>query len=381
MAIQSIPRSGGAAGVGSLIGGGIGSALSEGIQALAESKLNAMQEQKEARDLRNAFPSLSHEEAFFLSKQPPKERTALLQQYSSGISGLNQQQQQQQSEQTQGLQALLGQQQKSQFPYRPEFTGTKQPEYGGREQQELSQQIQQAQQQIGAVKKQKPSLAQSLAAPASASSNLTPAQQLSVDKSNKSFLDKMTQYVTSAKKRGDLAREALELVRAGNVTSGATGLIPEKLLTAFNESDARFVTLVGELANEKALELRGPVGKAKIEAAQRTKAGLNLPRKAQEEILKREIKSANEAQSLEMAYEQIMEENNNIQPRDLETKVRKRAKEIEKELPSVKEELPTKTSSKKFQGLPSAREFAGKKIKSKDGRILKSNGVEWVEEK
>jgi hypothetical protein len=205
-------------------------------------------------------------------------------------------------------------------------------------------------------------------------------EQLAIDKANKPFVDKMIQYVEDARKRGALASEALGLVEKGEVSEGAAGLLPERILTAFNEADSDFVKLTGELANQKALELRGPVGKAKIEAAQRTKANLSDPKASKEKVLKREIQESKKAEALEQAYTEILAENNDVQPRDFETKIRKRAKEIEKET-KIEVASQAGNTSDVFEELPEASKYKGRTIRNPEtGELLKSDGKKWVKE-
>ncbi len=157
MPIQSIPRSGGAAGAGSLIGGGIGDVISEGLQGLAHAKMQDIQRKRDADEIRGAFPELPHEAVNFLASQPAKERMQYLQQYSSGLQQL--QQQQEQMSQQQGLQALQEHeqmQQRQQVPYSPDFKGKKQLQYGGKQQAEATANIDKIKEAAQQLKKQNP---------------------------------------------------------------------------------------------------------------------------------------------------------------------------------------------------------------------------------
>lgn len=313
------------------------SGLSNLIQGLAHNKAQQLHQAKERADLQNAFPELPHGALNFLAQQPPKERLQYLQSFAQGLPQEQEvsPHQPQQANLENLLQQSLQQAQQPAIPYAPEYKGPKQAEFGGKEQLAALQQAQQIKQQLSKpvvpAAKKPMTLTQSLATPSPKAAALDEKKQMQIEKINKPFVDKMTEYVSSAKKRKQLAQQALDLVKGDKVTGGLVGLFPESILTSLSADNAKFVTLVGELANEKALELRGPVGKAKIEAAQRTKAALNQPKAAQEEILKREIKAAAKAEALEAAYEQVISENNGTEPANLESKVRSRAKQLEKQ--------------------------------------------------
>ena len=214
---------------------------------------------------------------------------------------------------------------------------------------------------------------------------VNPAQQMKIENANAPFLKTINEYVTNVESRAKLAQEALELVKADKVTSGLKGLVPESLLTALDQNDSDFVKLTGQLANENAVELRGPVGKAKLEAAARTKAKLSDPKEAQIRALEREIEPLKQAEAYKQAYEEILAENDDIQPSDFETKIRKRAKAIlkgsESEEPAKAPTKSKESSAKQvFNELPKASDFSGKRIKFPDGSIRKSNGKDWVKE-
>lgn len=208
----------------------------------------------------------------------------------------------------------------------------------------------------------------------------TPAQQSKIEKENRPFLKAMNEYIDNANERSALAAEALALVESGAVTSGPIGLIPESILTSFNQGDADFVKLVGELANRKALELRGPVGKAKIEAAQRTKANLSDPKESKEKVLRREIQNGQKAKALQQAYEEIMAENNQTEPANIEAKIRKRAKEIAGSSVFEDETKPAQNEKRFFDTMPNPAQYTGKRLKSPNGEILISDGRSWIKE-
>lgn len=341
--------------------------LSSVLQGLAQNKVQQIQKANAIRELQSAFPDLDHGSLSFLASQPAKQQLEYLQNYSSGLHNLQEQQQVQQLAQQQAVQGLSEQQQQPSIPYAPGFKGPKQANYGGLEQQQRDQQIQQLQQDL--VKPQ-PKLSLGKALGTGKGAVLNEKQQMQIEKSNKGFLDKMNEFVSSARKRKDLATQALKLVQENKVTSGLKGILPERLLTSISGDDANFVTLVGQLANEKALELRGPVGKAKIEAAQRTKASLNQPKEAQEDILKREIKEANKAEAFQTAYEEILAENNDRQPANFEQKIRARAAKIEREL---------NKNVDRNADLPEAREYENGSVIEVDKKQYRNNSGNWVE--
>lgn len=327
MPIQIIPYSaGGLDQAGQITGGG----LSNILQDLAAAKVNQIQQRNAMKNIHQAFPELDQGSLAFLASQPAKQQMEYLRNYSSGLQNLQEQQQAQQLAQQQQLQELSQQQQQPSIPYAPGFKGPKQANFGGQEQQQREQQIQQLQQDL--VKPQsKLSLGEALGASPKLG-GVSEKQQLQIEKSNKPFLKLMNDVATSAKTRKESAQKALDLVRSGKVTSGILGNLPESVLGTFSTADSDYLTIINKLANEKALKLRGPVGKAKIEAAQREKATLNKPTESKQHILIDEIKESNKEIAFEEAYKQVLEENNNVEPANIEQKIRQKAPSIEKKL-------------------------------------------------
>lgn len=390
MAIQILPQSGGAAGAGE----STANAISEGLHALTQAKMKQMQHKQSVSDLRGAFPELPEEALSFLAKQPAKEQQQYLQQFAQG------QQQQRPAQQLSGLQNLA-----QQGPQQPELQGSQgafSPAAVSPEQkQELREYLEtpeaqqsykpeeievlknfasapeqqqtpsMPQQPMQAPVQEKPSLLKAMGS--SAGISVSDKQQAQIDKNNKPFLKTMNEYIANASKRKELAQEALDIVKRGNVTSGLVGLIPESILTSLSPDNAQFVTKISDLANTKALELRGPVGKAKLEAAARTKASLNQPTEAQISILESEIKDAQKAEDYEKAYEELVAENNGAEPANIEAKIRKRVKEFG-------DSSSEGSGSNEFDSLPKASEYAGKRIAASNGEILKSDGKRWVKE-
>ncbi len=383
MPLQILPQSGGAAGAGE----STANAISEGLRALTEAKMKHMQHKQSVSDLRGAFPELPEESLNFLAKQPAKEQQQYLQQFAqaqqqpqqmSGLQQLGQQMPQQQpvlqGQQGEFSPSAVTQEQKQellQYLNSPEAQQSHKPEDIEVLKQFATVPAEQEQPQAAPLSPQKPSLTQSLASAKSAA--VSEKQQAQIDKNNKPFVKTMNEYITNAAKRKELAQEALDIVKRGNVTSGLVGLIPESILTSLSPDNAQFVTKISELANTKALELRGPVGKAKLEAASRTKASLNQPTEAQIAILEKEIKDAQKAESYERAYDELVAENNGNEPANIEAKIRTRIKEFGQ--PESQE-----SAGNEFDELPKASEFAGKRIAASDGTILKSDGKKWIKE-
>lgn len=348
---------------------GLMQGINSALEGLVSHKVGQMQQKQREQTLSNAFPDIPKGALQFLSQLPPKEQMEALQ-------GLGEQSRAQQ-EQQQGTMGQAGEPSEEELlKHLPEFLNTPESKqlFTPEEHADLLKQIsqQQVQQPEKGLK-----LSQLGAGKGKNLVEINFKQQQQIDKSNAPFLKTMNEYVTNAESRKKLAQEALDLVESGKVTSGLTGLLPESLLTALDEADSDFVKLTGQLANEKAVELRGPVGKAKLEAAARTKAKLSDPKEAQINALKREIESANKAEAFAKAYEEILEENDNNQPPNFEAKIRARAKQIEKQSSGNETKKSEETV---FNELPKASDLPGKRIEFPDGSIRKSNGKEWIKE-
>jgi len=219
-----------------------GEGLNAALQGLVSHKVGQIQQHKQRQETSRGLQALGYSphEAAELSQFDPQivgeivkskvkqihspeyqQQKWQQQQYQQQV----QQQQQQRQEQQTGLQALQEQQQQMQqqpqVPYRPGYTGLKQPEYGGREQQALAQQIQQQKQQL-AKPQQTPSLASGLAASQSQATTkgLTAAQSLKHEQETQKKI-KAKEHVQEAYDR------VKEILDTGYTGYSLTGLTPE----------------------------------------------------------------------------------------------------------------------------------------------------------
>lgn len=79
MAVQIIPRTGGAAGFGGDLGSAIGSGLSSGLQQLAHNKMEQLQKRHGAQKLKRAFPELPEDAIGWINDLEPKQQIEVLQ--------------------------------------------------------------------------------------------------------------------------------------------------------------------------------------------------------------------------------------------------------------------------------------------------------------
>ncbi len=93
MAVQVIPRTGGAAGFGGDLGSAIGGSLSTGLQQLAQHKMETMKKRHSAQKLKQAFPELPEDAIGWINDLEPKQQIEVLQSIGQHQQGSTQTQQ------------------------------------------------------------------------------------------------------------------------------------------------------------------------------------------------------------------------------------------------------------------------------------------------
>lgn len=312
----------------------IGNALSTGLQNLVSHKLNAMNKQREHEDLQRAFPEVPAGAINFLMQQPPKERLQYLEAFAMGMQNEQQQIQEKRVQQEQGLQALLGQQQEmqqqSQIPYAPGFQGQKQPQYGGQEQQQVAQQIQQAQQQLA---QPRAASKQSLLKGIGSSSKIGQSgivdtkRQAQIDKKNAPFNKDIDKFREQGEEIVNDARTALDLIDSGKVQFGLVGSILDKIplgSNLMNDETQQFVSTINDLVDKDSAFTKGVATNFKIKLKQAAKAHLGLSQESAKKVVERILREKTKFLDLAQARDQIIEENNGIEPDNLSMLTRKR---------------------------------------------------------
>lgn len=150
----------------------------------------------------------------------------------------------------------------------------------------------------------------------------------------------MKEWIANALERRKLAQDNIDLINSKeSVSEGLKALIPNFILENTDTNNGLYLTNAARLANMRALELRGPVGKAKLEAGEREKAGISKTNEAKKIILQKEVDAGNKAEAYDNAYNEILSEHDYIEPKDLAGLVERRAKEMlgESKLPSPKD--------------------------------------------
>jgi len=317
----------------------LASGINSAIQGLVQHKVGQIQAQKDAADIRSAFPELPHGAVNFLASQPAKERMEFLQQYSSGLQQL-QQQQEQQTVQQQGLQALQSQQQEMQqrpqqpSPYAPGFQGARQHEYGGREQQQqqaIGQQVKQAQQQLAKPKPQPKSvsLAQGLGGGAvgKGAALVDNKRQAQIDKKNAPFNKDIDKFREQGEDIVNDAKTALDLIDSGKVQFGLWGSALDKLplgSNLMNDETQQFVSTINDLVDKDSAFTKGVATNFKIKLKQAAKAHLGLSQASAKKVVERILREKQKFLDLAQARDQILEENGGIEPDNLSMLTRKR---------------------------------------------------------
>jgi len=319
--------------------------LSEALSSLANAKIQQIQEKKARQDLHNAFPDMDPGAINFLASRPPKEQLEYLQQYAAGSSALQQEQQTQRQQQEQGLQALLGlqqeQQQKGQFPYRPGFQGAKQQQYGGAEQQEIAQQIQQAQQQL--AKSKKPiSFAQALGAGPGKAATVNVKMQEHIDKKNSKFNEKINQYRVGAEDIVDNLRAIMDLIDSGKVEFGLLGNLKERTplnagFPLMNDETQQFVTLINDTVDKDSAFTKGVATNFKIKLKQSAKPHLGLSKESARDRVERMLQEKLKVIRMGDIRDKLIEQNGGVEPDNLETLTYKEFTKSKNQKPPVPE--------------------------------------------
>lgn len=380
MAIQTIERSG--FDPGSEIGSGLGNILSQGLQGLAQSKMQQLQRQHEYRSNLAGLQALGVPNAEGLAHFNPKQIDTILKQHQSSNDWSRRLNEYLGGSQQQPQQQMQPQEQQSMQSIQPQQPGMQQPQQTPQvtpEQQAKREEMRRYVDFVGEPKTfaDREALYNKLQEIETGKKHISEAQQKTINANNKKFIEEKDKFLANADRRKKLAEDALALLKKGAVISGPLGLLPEGLLSSLSPNTGEFVTKIAELANETALAFPGVTSKAKIDAANRTKAKLLNPKGTQENILKDVIKETNDALLFDQAFKEVMKKNNNIQPENLKEQVRDRYKELEKEA-RITENESKKANQTTFKDLPAASELPGKKIKYPDGSIRLSDGKKWL---
>lgn len=151
------------------------------------------------------------------------------------------------------------------------------------------------------------------------------------------------------------AEEALDILKSKKVKTGLRGRLPTELLS---KEEADLDTIFADLVNAKAGS--SPLGRtvAGLEAIERSKPNRKLPLATIENLLNKDIKDAKAR----------------LKHGEKNAQIGKRVKSLLKDQPiSSKQQQPS------FNELPSAQQYAGKKIQdTQTGQWLMSNGQSWV---
>ncbi len=366
----------------------LASGINSAIQGLVQHKVGQIQQQKDAADIRSAFPELPHGAVNFLASQPAKERMEFLQQYSSGLQQLQQNQQQEQMGQQQGLQALQQQQQemqqRPQIPYAPGHQGARQMEYGGKEQKEISHKIGEAEKQLAQTKKQKPvSFAQALGYKGAAESKLGLAQQKQAFSSTEKFLKTARPEKLTAEELKAPTQRLLKWLRNGKKKD--TGFIKKYV------ADGSFApNLTTEEQNAARDMKKLVIGSAKMGRGLPTTARLRLEEGAK-------INFGNTPQAMEQGLNDLMhaidqasypydhateliKANNGKPIEGLESLVNQDYNQKFGEGLESSAEFNQPKVAQTFEKLPKANDYPNKRIQFPDGTIRRSNGTEWIKE-
>lgn len=284
------------------IGASLGTGLGQGLQALAQHKIDELQRQVGASNLKKLFPDITAEQAAGISAQPesiqkeyfkqklgePSQQEALklLQQYYDSIA------QGQGAQDQTGLAAL---QQKPVGPkplIAPGISSEKALDLMQKERQE-----QRAQKEFG-LKEQK-----------------------DIQQQNVPFRQQTLKNKDFTKGYLPAARRALGLLKSGKVVTGlGGGMVPGALLTSSPESglyDKEIAEVVVGLSNA----LKGNATNLKIKKVEEGKVSRTDPVETQKKRLQEIIDQGEEAEIMSDIEDRLITENNEREPRNLKAKV------------------------------------------------------------
>lgn len=155
-------------------------------------------------------------------------------------------------------------------------------------------------------------------------------------KHNAAPLKILDEYIDNAVNGRDLAIKAYKEWKKVNPETGepevaSQTILPDKIQTWMaNGPTGTYMSYISELVGSKAARLRGPVGKAKLEFSERTKAGVDKPRETQGELLRNEIEEGGKALMYKQAKKLLLDKNNDREPRNFADKIEKQVDEWSK---------------------------------------------------
>ena len=150
--------------------------------------------------------------------------------------------------------------------------------------------------------------------------------QKEINKSTARFVDKFKEKASVADQIVKNSQEMLNLLRSGNVATGAGGLLPSFLQ---NEESQRFDALANEVAALKAKQTGGNPTNFKIKLMQLTKPNLLQKPGAQEKLLQKLLSEELETTRENQVLDDLLQEYEGNVPYNIESLIKKRARQLE----------------------------------------------------
>lgn len=409
MAVQIIPRTGGAAGFGGDLGSAIGSGLSSGIQNLANAKLQKITQQHEYGKKVRGLEALGIKDADKLAHLDDETLQLVMkekiqepgrQAYANALQSTLGGEQQQISTQTNNIpdeiRNITPEQKRelAQYLVSPEASQQYKPEEleklakyltTGEGLNQNQQSTNKPSQPTGLNEKQATELAKlGLEKKKTASK-----EKAEAFKFTEAYNSKVAEEARAKKQENKILDRIIKLSEEGDIRDPVLSESLEKLGLDFKGLMSGDTT---ELKKLESFFLRGASslfgGKVSNQEMQQLLASVPTLLNSKEGRIQiaKQMKLANESSFLEdKVRREIIKENGGVPPFDIRDQVAERmgpeeerlAEEfINASLSKSKQEKVAKT----FEKLPSATEYSGKRIRFPDGSIRKSNGKEWVKE-
>lgn len=193
-------------------------------------------------------------------------------------------------------------------------------------------------------------------------------QQTHIESQNEPYLKEIRESKPIAQQTQNLAKEMLTLLDTGKVKSGLKGYVPEALQ---NPESQQFIAKANTLAGLIAASGKGVPTNFKIKLAQISKPNITQSSATQRKLLNDLIKDTQKILLKDEARQAIIDENDGVQPKNIESLIKKRVHQLSKS--------GQLAIGKTVEELPNAAEYKGAEIEDEStGDVLISDGSNWI---
>lgn len=182
---------------------------------------------------------------------------------------------------------------------------------------------------------------------------------------NKPFTKVLDTNLEAAKPIRNLANEMISLLKTGKVQTGQIG--GRAIGGLASAESQRYDQLANQLVLELSERTKGRPTDFKIRLQQLTKPQRTQKQEVQEKRLQDLLNDANEVILQDTIRDQLIQENNGVEPKNLKNLVKRKIQEFRQT-----------NKKKEMDELPDPMLYTGRKIEDDEGTIFQSDGINWV---